>query len=104
MFERTRELGLVRAVGMTRRQMMRMVLFEGSIIAAFGGILGVVLGAIFGSAAVTVIPNTFISQLAIPVDLLVQYLVLASLAGIGAGIIPAIRAARLNVLEAISQE
>ena len=103
-FERTRELGLVRAVGMTRQQMMRMVLFEGAIIAAFGGVLGVGLGAVFGSAAVTVIPDTFISQLSVPVDLLMQYMALASVFGIGAAIIPARRAARLNVLEAISQE
>jgi ABC-type antimicrobial peptide transport system permease subunit len=103
-FERTRELGLVRAVGMTQQQMMRMVLFEGAIIAAFGGFLGVALGAVFGSAAVTVIPDTFISQLSVPVGLLVQYMALASVFGIGAAIIPARRAARLNVLDAISQE
>jgi ABC-type antimicrobial peptide transport system permease subunit len=102
-FERTRELGLVRAVGMTTQQMMRMVLFEGAIIAAFGGFLGVALGTVFGAAAVTVIPDTFISSLALPVGLLVQYLALASVFGIGAAIIPARRAARLNVLDAISQ-
>ncbi|MDW3219848.1 MAG: FtsX-like permease family protein [Acidimicrobiales bacterium] len=102
-FERTRELGLVRAVGMTRRQMMRMVLFEGAIIAAFGGFLGVVLGTVFGAAAVTVIPDTFISSVSIPVGTLAAYLALASIAGIAAAIIPARRAARLNVLEAISQ-
>ena len=103
-FERTRELGLVRAVGMTSRQMMRMVLFEGAIIAAFGGFLGVALGAVFGSAAVTVIPDTFISSLAIPVDLLVMCMALASVFGVGAAIIPARRASRLNVLDAISQD
>jgi putative ABC transport system permease protein len=102
-FERTRELGLVRAVGMTTQQMMRMVLFEGAIIAAFGGVLGVVLGTVFGSAAVLVIPDTFISSLAIPVISLVQYMALASVFGIGAAIIPARRASRLNVLDAISQ-
>ncbi|GJM37868.1 MAG: hypothetical protein DHS20C19_12350 [Acidimicrobiales bacterium] len=102
-FERTRELGLVRAVGMTRRQMMRMVLFEGAIIAAFGGFLGVVLGTVFGAAAVTVIPDTFISSVSIPVGTLASYLAMASIAGIAAAIIPARRAARLNVLEAISQ-
>ena len=102
-FERTRELGLVRAVGMTSRQMMRMVLFEGAIIAAFGGFLGVTLGTVFGAAAVLVIPDTFISSLSIPVGRLVQYMALASVFGIGAAIIPARRAARLDVLDAISR-
>lgn len=102
-FERTRELGLVRAVGMTSQQMLRMVLFEGAIIAVFGGVLGVALGTVFGSAAVAVIPDTFIRTLDIPVVSLVQYLAIAAVAGIGAAIIPARRAARLNVLDAISQ-
>ena len=102
-FERTRELGLIRAVGMTTRQMMRMVLFEGAIIAAFGGVLGIVLGTAFGSAAVSVMPDDFIRALDIPVLNLVLYVVVAALAGIAAGIIPARRAARLNVLDAIAE-
>ena len=102
-FERTRELGLVRAVGMTSQQMLRMVLFEGAIIAVFGGVLGVVLGTVFGSAAVVVIPDSFIRVLDVPVGSLLQYLAIASIAGIAAAIIPARRAARLNVLDAISQ-
>jgi putative ABC transport system permease protein len=101
--ERTRELGLVRAVGMTSQQMMRMVLFEGAIIALFGGVLGVALGSVFGAAAVAVIPDDFIRTLDIPVLDMLQYLAIASVAGIGAAIIPARRAARLNVLDAISQ-
>ncbi len=102
-FERTRELGLVRAVGMTTRQMLRMVLFEGAIIAAFGGILGILLGTAFGTAAVTVMPDDFIRTLDIPVNDLLGYLIAASIAGIAAAIVPARRAARLNVLDAISQ-
>jgi ABC-type antimicrobial peptide transport system permease subunit len=102
-FERTRELGLVRAVGMTSQQMLRMVLFEGAIIAVFGGVLGVALGTVFGSAAVVVIPDSFIRVLDVPVGSLLQYLAIASVAGIAAAIIPARRAARLNVLDAISQ-
>jgi len=102
-FERTRELGLVRAVGMTSQQMLRMVLFEGAIIAVFGGVLGVALGTVFGSAAVVVIPDSFIRVLDVPVVSLLQYLAIASVAGIAAAIIPARRAARLNVLDAISQ-
>ena len=102
-FERTRELGLVRAVGMTSRQMLRMVLFEGAIIAAFGGILGILLGTVFGSVAVTVVPDDFIRTLDIPVTNLLLYLVAAAIAGIAAAIVPARRAARLNVLDAIAQ-
>ncbi len=102
-FERTRELGLVRAVGMTTRQMLRMVLFEGAIIAAFGGVLGILLGTAFGSAAVSVMPDDFIRALDIPVVNLLLYLVVAAVAGIAAAIVPARRAARLNVLDAIAQ-
>ncbi len=102
-FERTRELGLVRAVGMTTRQMLRMVLFEGAIIAGFGGILGILLGTVFGSVAVTVMPDDFIRALDIPVTNLLLYLVAAAIAGIAAAIVPARRAARLNILDAISQ-
>ena len=103
-FERTRELGLVRAVGMTSRQMTRMVLFEGAIIAVFGGFFGLILGTLFGAAAVQVIPDAFISTLDIPVTDLMQYLAIAAIAGIGAAMVPARRAARLNVLDAISHE
>ena len=102
-FERTRELGLVRAVGMTTQQMLRMVLFEGAIIAGFGGVLGILLGTAFGSAAVTVMPDDFIRALDIPVTNLLLYLVAAAIAGIAAAIVPARRAARLNILDAIAQ-
>ena len=102
-FERTRELGLVRAVGMTSQQMLRMVLFEGAIIAGFGGVLGILLGTAFGSAAVTVMPDDFIRALDIPVANLLLYLVVAAIAGIAAAIVPARRAARLNILDAIAQ-
>ena len=102
-FERTRELGLVRAVGMTTQQMLRMVLFEGAIIAAFGGVLGILLGTAFGSVAVSVMPDDFIRALDIPVVDLLSYLVVAAIAGIAAAIVPARRAARLNILDAIAQ-
>ena len=102
-FERTRELGLVRAVGMTTQQMLRMVLFEGAIIAGFGGVLGILLGTAFGSAAVSVMPDDFIRALDIPVINLLLYLVAAAIAGIAAAIVPARRAARLNILDAIAQ-
>ncbi|MEC8070427.1 MAG: FtsX-like permease family protein, partial [Actinomycetota bacterium] len=103
-FERTREIGLLRAVGMTRRQLRRAIRWEAVIIAIFGAILGLILGVIFGVAAVVAIPDTFINTVSIPYGSLVVYLVIAGLAGILAAILPARRAARLNVLDAISHE
>jgi len=103
-FERTREIGLLRAVGMTRRQLRRAIRWEAVIIAVFGAILGLILGVIFGVAAVVAIPDTFISLVSVPYGQLVVYVVIAAIAGIVAAILPARRAARLNVLDAISHE
>lgn len=101
-FERTREIGLTRAVGATRRQVKRMVRGEGVIVALFGGVLGVGLGVIFGLACVQIIPDDFVGKLAIPWGSLVAYLVIAAIAGLIAAYFPARRAAKLNVLEAIA--
>jgi putative ABC transport system permease protein len=101
-YERTRELGLLRAVGMTRRQLRRMVRWEAVIIALFGGLLGVAMGVLFGLAAIAAIPETFVDVVSVPVAKLLQYLVVAGVFGLLAAILPARRAARLNVLEAIS--
>ena len=103
-FERTREIGLLRAVGMTRRQLRRAIRWEAVIIAVFGAILGLILGVIFGVAAVVAIPDTFISTVSVPYGQLVVYVIIAAIAGILAAILPARRAARLNVLDAISHE
>ncbi|MFO7592284.1 MAG: FtsX-like permease family protein [Acidimicrobiia bacterium] len=102
-FERTRELGLLRAVGMTRRQLRRMIRYEATIIAVFGSLLGLALGIAFGVAMVTALKSEGIN-LALPLGQLVIFLVLAGIAGLVAGIPPARRAARLDVLEAISHE
>ena len=102
--ERTRELGLLRAVGMTRRQTRRMVLGEGVIISVFGTILGTALGVLFGATIVSILPNDFISILAIPWRTLAIYLIIATAAGILSSFFPARRASRLNVLDAISNE
>ncbi len=102
-FERTRELGLLRAVGMTRSQLRRMIRYEAMIIATFGSLLGLGLGVAFGVAMVTSLKAEGIN-LALPVGQLVGFLVLAAIAGLVAGIPPARRAARLDVLEAISHE
>ena len=102
--ERTRELGLLRAVGMTRGQMRRMVCWEGLVVATFGGILGTVLGVAFGVLAADIIPDSVVSTLAIPVGQIIIYLVIAALAGLLSGVLPAIWAGRLKVLEAVGYE
>ena len=101
-YEQTRELGLLRAVGMTRRQMRRMVRWEAVIIALFGGLLGVSMGVFFGLAATAAIPADFVDIISIPFGSLLQYLIISGLFGILASILPAFRASRLNVLDAIS--
>ena len=102
--ERTRELGLLRAVGMRRAQMMRMILDEGFIIALYGGVLGVGLGIVFATTIVNVLPNDFISDLTIHWWTLAAYLIIAATAGLISALLPARRASRLNVLEAIANE
>ncbi len=103
-FERTREIGLLRAVGMTRRQTRRMIRWEGVIVTTFGGLLGVALGVVFGLIALAAMPPSFISGVAIPFGQLVLVLVLSVVVGVVAAILPARRAARMNVLAAISHE
>ena len=103
-FERTREIGLTRAVGATRKQMKRTVRVEGILVALFGGVLGIGLGLIFGMACVQIIPDDFVSELAIPWRNIFRNLVIAGVAGSLAAYFPARRAAKLNVLDAINHE
>jgi putative ABC transport system permease protein len=102
-FERTRELGMLRAVGMTRRQVRRMVRHESVITALIGAALGLPLG-IFLAALVTQALSQFELQFSIPVGTLAIFVVVAILAGLAAAILPARRAARLNVLRALQYE
>ena len=101
-FERTREIGLLRAVGMTRRQTRRMIRWEAVIIAVFGGVLGILVGTLLGFIAVQAMPDSFITDFGIPVDNFVIILVMCIIAGVLAAILPARRAARLNILDAIA--
>ncbi len=103
-FERTREIGLLRAVGMTRRQLRRAIRWESVIIAVFGALLGLILGVVFGVAAAIAIPDSLINTASVPYGQLLSYVVVAAFAGIVAAILPARRASRLNVLDAISHE
>jgi putative ABC transport system permease protein len=102
--ERTRELGLLRAVGLGRAQTMRMVTVEAVVISVFGALLGVVVGAGMGAAVVRALAGEGITDLVLPWARMGIYLVLAGLVGVIAAIMPAIRAARLNVLNAIAHE
>ena len=94
----------MRAIGMTRRQTRSMVRLEAAIVSLFGALLGVVVGLAFGWVAVLAIPDSIIDRFSVPAPTLVIYVVIATLAGLIAASIPARRAARLNVLEAISHQ
>jgi putative ABC transport system permease protein len=103
-FERTRELGLLRAVGMTRRQVRTMIRWESVIIAILGAVLGIVIGVAFGWSLQQSLVSKGVTELRIPVGQLIVYLIFAGIAGVLAAILPARRAARLNVLQAIAYE
>jgi putative ABC transport system permease protein len=101
--ERTRELGMLRAIGMSRRQVRTMIRYEAVITALIGAILGMVLGVIF--AALIAQPlNDEGFTLSYPIGTLIGLLVFAAIAGVIAAIAPARRASRLNVLEALQYE
>ena len=102
--ERTRELGLLRAVGLGRAQTMRMVTVEAVVISVFGALLGVVVGAGMGTAVTRALESDGITELVLPWGRMATYLVLAALVGVIAAVLPAIRAARLNVLSAIAHD
>jgi putative ABC transport system permease protein len=99
--ERTRELGLLRAIGMRRSHLVRMVVTESVVMSLFGAILGLVAGGAAGAAVVTVLG---LSSLEIPWLSLAVFLGLAVVAGLIAALAPSARAAKVNVLSAIAYE
>jgi putative ABC transport system permease protein len=103
-YERIRELGLLRAVGMSRRQVKRMVRVEAVIIAVIGALLGLVVGLLLAWALQQAMESLGVKEFAIPLGRLVVYVVIAALLGVLASILPARRAAKLDVLDAISYE
>jgi putative ABC transport system permease protein len=102
-FERTRELGMLRAIGMTRRQVRRMIRHESIVTALIGATLGIAVG-MFLAAITTFALSDYGIVFAVPVPTLVVFVVVAIIAGVLAAILPARRASRLNVLEALQYE
>ena len=103
-FERIRELGLLRAIGATRRQVRSMIRWEAVIIAVLGAVLGLAVGLFFGWTIVRALRSVGITEFAVPGGQLVIFVVFAALAGILAAVLPGRRAARIDVLRAITTE
>ena len=103
-FERTREIGLLRAVGLRRRQTRRMVRSEAAIIAVFGAVLGIIIGLFFSWAIIQALAEDGFSSFVIPFGTLAIWIVATGVLGIVFAIVPAWRASRLDVLEAIAYE
>jgi putative ABC transport system permease protein len=102
--ERTHEIGLLRAVGMRRRQVRAMIRCESVIIALFGAALGLLIGTGLGVALASALRNNSVTVIAVPVSSLIVFLVLAAVLGLGAASWPARRAAKLEILAAIATE
>jgi len=103
-FERTRELGLLRTVGMARRQVWAMIGGEAVLIALVGALLGLALGWFLGWVLARILADDGVDVFAVPYLELLAFFVLAGLAGLVASIVPAWRASRLDVLDAIAHE
>ena len=103
-FERTHEIGLLRAVGMKRRQIRTMIRSESVILAVFGAIIGIIVGTGMGIALVSALHSQGFTNTVVPVSELVIFVILAALLGLLAASWPARRAARLDVLAAIAAD
>ncbi|MFC9331502.1 ABC transporter permease [Kitasatospora sp. NPDC057015] len=102
--ERTREIGLLRAIGLSRRQLRRMIRLESVVIALFGAVLGTGLGLAWGVTSQKVLASNGLATLAIPTGTIVATLFASVLIGLLAALIPAFRAGRMNVLAAIATD
>jgi putative ABC transport system permease protein len=102
--ERTREIGLLRAVGLARSQLSRMIGVEAIATAVFGAVLGTALGLGLGTACQHALRNDGLEVLDIPWSMIATVVVAAAVVGIAAAVLPAVRAVRLNVLQAIATD
>jgi putative ABC transport system permease protein len=103
-FERTHEIGLLRAVGMRRRQVRAMIRSEAVILSVFGAVIGVVVGTGLGVAFAASLKQQGITDIVVPVSSLIIFLIIAAILGLVAASWPARRAARLDVLAAIASQ
>jgi putative ABC transport system permease protein len=102
--ERTREIGLLRAIGVSRRQLRQMIRLESVVIAVLGAVLGVALGIVFGVTLMYALRDQGLERISIPIAQLVAFLALSLVMGVLAAVLPARRAARLDVLRAIATD
>lgn len=102
--ERTREIGLMRAVGMNKRQTRRSVRWESIIVSTFGAIVGIVVGTLIGIALSLAVPDNIIDRLAFNPTIVIAILVGAVVAGLVAALYPSYKASNMNILEAIATE
>jgi len=103
-FERTREIGLLRAVGMNRRQLRRSVRWEAVIVSVFGSLVGVVLGTLIGIALSSAVPNNIIDSISFSPGITVFIVIAAVIAGLLAALYPSFKASNMNILDAIATE
>lgn len=102
--ERTREIGLMRAIGLSRRQLRRMIRLESVVIALFGALLGLGLGMGWGTAAQKLLALEGLGVLDVPWPTILYVFVGSAFVGLVAALVPAFRAGRMNVLNAIATE
>ncbi|MFJ5773799.1 FtsX-like permease family protein [Streptomyces sp. NPDC093094] len=102
--ERTREIGLLRAIGLGRRQLRRMIRLESVVIAVFGALLGIALGLVWGVCIQQVLALQGMTALAIPWGTILAVMIGSAVVGVVAALLPALRASRMNVLAAIAHD